>query len=107
MPKHLRFRVNRRVFTVLRSVKEHLVFWNGISPGGDEEFLSWHVSEHIPERVSVPGFLRGRRYVAHDGIPRYFNFYETETLEVLHSPRLPRAARPSDALDHEGDRDLR
>jgi hypothetical protein len=66
--------------------KGALVFWNGISPGGDEEFLSWHVSEHIPERVGIPGFLRGRRYVAHNGTPRYFNFYETETPEVLHSP---------------------
>jgi hypothetical protein len=66
--------------------KGALIFWNGISPGGDEEFLSWHVSEHIPERVGVPGFLRGRRYVAHNGNPRYFNFYETETPEVLHSP---------------------
>jgi len=63
-----------------------LVYWNGISPGGDEEFLSWHVSEHIPERVSIPGFLRGRRYVAHSGDPRYFNFYETEKPGVLHSP---------------------
>jgi len=66
--------------------KGALVFWNGISPGGDEEFLSWHVSEHIPERVGIPGFLRGRRYVAHNGMPRYFNFYETETPEVLRSP---------------------
>lgn len=95
MPKHFRFQVNRRVFTVLVG-KGVLVFWNGISPGGDEEFLSWHVSEHIPERVSVPGFLRGRRYVAHDGIPRYFNFYETETLEVLRSPRyLERLDHPT------------
>jgi len=66
--------------------KGALVFWNGISPGGDEEFLSWHVSEHIPERIAVPGFLRGRRYIAHNGNPLYFNFYETETPEVLHSP---------------------
>lgn len=66
--------------------KGALVFWNGISPGGDDEFLSWHVSEHIPERVGIPGFLRGRRYVASNGSPRYFNFYETETPEVLRSP---------------------
>ena len=65
--------------------KGALVFWNGILPGADEEFLSWHVSEHIPERVALPGFLRGRRYVAHHGSPRYFNFYETETPEVLES----------------------
>lgn len=74
--------------------KGALVFWNGILPGGDDEFLSWHVSEHIPERIGVPGFLRGRRYVAHNGSPRYFNFYETETPEVLYSPVY------LDRLDH-------
>jgi len=63
-----------------------LAFWNGIAPGGEAEFLAWHVSEHIPERVGLPGFLRGRRYVATSGFPRYFNFYETETVKTLESP---------------------
>lgn len=71
-----------------------LAFWNGIAPGGDAEFLAWHVSEHIPERVGLPGFLRGRRYVASRGSPRYFNFYETESLGVLESPVY------RDRLDH-------
>jgi hypothetical protein len=66
--------------------KAALAFWNGIQPGGDAEFLAWHVSEHIPERVALPGFIRGRRYVASAGSPRYFNFYETESLDVLESP---------------------
>lgn len=54
-----------------------LAIWNGIEPEAEEEFLRWHVHEHIPERVALPGFLRGRRYVAVDGTPKYFNFYET------------------------------
>lgn len=66
--------------------KGALAFWNGIAPGGDAEFLAWHVSEHIPERVGLPGFLRGRRYIAASGFPRYFNFYETQTVEALESP---------------------
>ncbi len=74
--------------------KAALAFWNGIAPGGDAEFLAWHVSEHIPERVGLPGFLRGRRYVASCGSPRYFNFYETESLDVLESPVY------RDRLDH-------
>jgi len=57
-----------------------LAIWNGLAPGYDAEFVEWHVKEHIPERVGVPGFLRARRYFAVDGAPAYFNFYETETI---------------------------
>jgi hypothetical protein len=63
-----------------------LAIWNGIAPAADHEFVAWHVREHIPERVSLPGFIRGRRYVAIDGPPEYFNFYETQTAAILQSP---------------------
>ena len=63
-----------------------LAFWHDIAPGGDAEFNHWHTQEHIPERVGVPGFLRGRRYEAAGRGPRYFNLYETEDLGVLDSP---------------------
>lgn len=63
-----------------------LAIWNDIAPGGDAEFDSWHTREHVPERVGVPGFLRGRRYLAVDASPRYFTLYETETVEVLAGP---------------------
>ena len=36
--------------------------------------------------MGLPGFLRGRRYVATAGQPKYFNFYETDTVETLTSP---------------------
>ena len=73
-----------------------LAIWNGVAPGYDAEFVEWHVKEHIPERVGVPGFLRGRRYVAVDGTPAYFNFYETESYQVLSSaPYLARLNDPT------------
>jgi len=62
-----------------------LAIWNGIAPEAEEDFVAWHVREHIPERVGLPGFLRGRRYVALDGFPKYFNFYETTTADDLSS----------------------
>jgi hypothetical protein len=62
-----------------------LAIWNGIKPEAEAEFVAWHVREHIPERVGLPGFLRGRRYVARDGHPKYFNFYETATSGDLSS----------------------
>jgi len=63
-----------------------LAIWNGISDAGESEFIKWHIREHIPERVGLTGFLRGRRYVAHNGHPKYFNFYETDTPQTLESP---------------------
>ena len=63
-----------------------LAIWNGIALAAEDDFVAWHVREHIPERVGLPGFLRGRRYVAIDGHPKYFNFYETETAADLSSP---------------------
>ena len=63
-----------------------LAFWHDIAAGGDGDFNHWHTEEHIPERVGIPGFLRGRRYEAVAEGPRYFNLYETDSLDVLGSP---------------------
>jgi hypothetical protein len=60
-----------------------LAIWNGIKAEAEDDFVAWHVREHIPERVGLPGFLRGRRYVAIDGHPKYFNFYETTSAADL------------------------
>jgi hypothetical protein len=62
-----------------------LAIWDGIEPEAEADFVAWHVAEHIPERVGLPGFLRGRLYVAVDAHPKYFNFYETERPETLES----------------------
>jgi len=63
-----------------------LAIWNNVTPGTEEEFVRWHVREHIPERVSISGFLRARRYVGSAARLKYFNFYETESVDVLQSP---------------------
>lgn len=49
------------------------------------EHDEWHTHEHLPERLSIPGFLRGTRWVALQGQPRYFVMYEVEALETLAS----------------------
>ena len=60
-----------------------LAIWNDVAPGGEAEFNHWHTREHVPERVGIPGFLRGRRYEALAGSPRYFTLYETESVATL------------------------
>jgi hypothetical protein len=54
-----------------------VAIWHDIAPEGRAQFYAWHGREHMPERVGTPGFLRGRRYVALEGAPEYFNLYET------------------------------
>lgn len=58
--------------------------WNDISEGDLIEFYAWHNEEHMPERVGIPGFRRGRRYRAADTetTPLFFTLYETTTPEV-------------------------
>ena len=54
-----------------------LAFWHDVVPEGRAEFDYWHIREHVPERLAVPGFLRFRRYEAIRGPAAYFYFYET------------------------------
>jgi hypothetical protein len=64
-----------------------LALWNDIDPARDDEYNLWHTREHVPERVSVPGILTGRRYVAHGAVVhRYFTLYELSSLDVLSTP---------------------
>ncbi|MGE7470748.1 hypothetical protein ACQKLX_14995 [Bosea sp. NPDC003192] len=60
-----------------------VAIWHDIAPEGRAEFYAWHGEEHMPERVGIPGFLRGRRYVAIDAELEFFNLYEAQTVEVL------------------------
>ena len=60
-----------------------VAIWHDIAPEGREAFYAWHGTEHMPERAAIPGFLRGRRYVAIAGAPAFFNLYETATTAVL------------------------
>jgi hypothetical protein len=48
-----------------------------------DDFYEWHNREHMPERIGIPGFRRGRRYVAISGAPEFFNLYEADSPETL------------------------
>ena len=57
-----------------------------IDPSDEAEFNRWYDREHLLERVAIDGFLEARRYVAHQGSPKYLCLYSTATFEVLDSP---------------------
>jgi hypothetical protein len=60
------------------------------------EHDDWHTHEHLAERLSIPGFIRGTRWVALQGRPRYFVLYEVDQLATLASAEyLERLNNPS------------
>lgn len=63
-----------------------VAIWHDIAVEGRDEFYAWHGEEHMPERVSIPGFLRGRRYIAIDADLEFFNLYETKDIGVASGP---------------------
>jgi hypothetical protein len=73
-----------------------LAIFNDCRAGREAEFETWFQGEHLVERLSVPGFLFGRRHKSVAGAPAYFNFYMVETPEVLISkPYLERLDNPT------------
>jgi hypothetical protein len=63
-----------------------VAIWNDIASEGRELFYEWHDKEHIPERLSIPGFLRGRRFSCKGHSPEWLTLYEARGLDVLTSP---------------------
>ena len=63
-----------------------LVNWGGIIPDKEEDYNQWHSKEHMPERISLPGFLRGYRAMEIEGTNlnhKYFMMYEAKNKEVF------------------------
>jgi hypothetical protein len=54
----------------------------------------WHTHEHMPERLRLPGFLRGTRWTTRDTIAHYCVLYEVASIAVLDS------AAYRERLDH-------
>ncbi len=64
----------------------------------EEEFNAWYDLEHLPERLSIPGFRTARRWVADlpAGKGKYLATYEVDSLQVLKSPQyLARFEHPT------------
>lgn len=75
-----------------------VLVWNDVTGEGKRAFYEWHDKEHIPERLSIPGFRRGRRYIRPDHSPEWFTMYEADDLSVVTSPEyLARLNTPTPA----------
>lgn len=63
-----------------------LAIWHDIAEGEHGEFVEWHTREHMPERLSIPGFRTGKRL--HDpeaGRYVFGTIYAGENVEVFRS----------------------
>jgi hypothetical protein len=62
-----------------------IVIWNDIKEEMRDEFVQWHSTEHLPERVSIPGFISGQRWYGERASPQYLTTYVTQNTGVLTS----------------------
>ena len=63
-----------------------VLIWNDVADEGRSAFYAWHNGEHMPERLAIAGFVRGRRYASAGQSPQWFTLYEATSLDVLVSP---------------------
>lgn len=64
-----------------------LALWHDIEPDSWDEYMEWHTREHMPERLSIPGFTLGKRLINHDHERyRYGTVYCGDDVEVFRSP---------------------
>jgi hypothetical protein len=83
---------------MLSRTRAFLAIWHDIDPAMEAEWHRWHTYEHMAERVGIPGFLAGRRYMSADAKEhRCFTLYEGQDLAVFNSPAyLARLNAPSE-----------
>lgn len=68
-----------------------LVIWGDIDnrTNNEDALNDWWTNEHLPERLSIPGFKRARRYYSADesspSLAKYLVCYEVSTLDTLTS----------------------
>jgi hypothetical protein len=56
------------------------------APDDDQEFNEWYDLDHLPERLALPGFLTGQRYLCLEGWPRYLALYDLASTGVFDTP---------------------
>ncbi len=63
-----------------------MINWTNAAPEDRARYDAWQSHEHTPGRLAIPGFLRGRRYIAvypEKADRQFLTMYEVQTLEVL------------------------
>jgi hypothetical protein len=53
----------------------------------EDEFHDWYDTEHIPERLAVPGFINADRWIGSSDAKLSVATYDLDAVGVLHSPQ--------------------
>lgn len=75
-----------------------LAIFHDIDPLAQDDYMEWHTREHMPERLSVPGFVVGKRLINHRAERyQYGTVYSGQNADTFHSPAyLERLNNPTD-----------
>jgi len=57
-----------------------------IAHAAEDEFHDWYDTEHVPERLRVPGFLNAERWIGTQNPKVSVALYDLDDVGVLHSP---------------------
>lgn len=64
-----------------------LAIANTVDPAVLDAYEAWHSFEHVPERLTMPGFLGGRRFERGDRSDRHFlTLYDLGAEDALETP---------------------
>lgn len=63
----------------------YLFVWTNVDPAQEDDFNRWYDREHVEERIGIPGFVSGVRYIAADESRRYLGLYRTQSLDAFRS----------------------
>ena len=73
-----------------------MINWSDVAVEHRRAYYEWHSREHMVGRVDIPGFKRGRRYIAANASRDFLVCYEVENIDVLTSKAyLDKANAPS------------
>ncbi len=65
-----------------------LALWNEIDSAFHDAYEDWHMHEHVPERLTCPGFREATRYVQGEGAEKcWFTLYQLDNVDALDSDR--------------------
>ena len=68
-----------------------LAVWNDCDESALDKYEHWYMSEHLPDRVGLPGVQQGVRYETTNpspqiASPRFFTSYDLDDVSVLEAP---------------------
>jgi len=72
-----------------------VAIWCDVALDVREQFDDWHAHEHVPERLAIPGFLRGSRWVAEQGEGNFMLYEAASEAVITAGPYLERLNDPT------------